>query len=254
MNNHREALIRQQFDELTQTHKGLMLSEDRPGRWVVRGDLSFRASYKDITVEDVFSVLLSLPDDYPLSPPTAQETRCRIPRDVDHHVFPIAGNLCLGFPLGVKMKFRENPCLLNFVNTLVIPFLFSFAYKERNGRMPYGELPHGPSGFFQYYRDLFGVADLLPTIGLLRILADSAIEDDLPCPCKSGKRLCYCHGQQLRELSHYQSPGGFLSDIEWILYGFTPEDLGLLPGNILPKGLLATGSNGADVKRPQKIG
>lgn len=212
MDNGKETLIRLQFDELVKTHSRLVLSEDLPGRWVVRGDLSFNVTYENITIEDAFSLLISLPRDYPQSPPTVQETGGRIPRDINHHVLPRTGNLCLGAPLGVRLEFRENPTLLHFVNELVVPFLFSFSYKERYGEMPYGELSHGYRGIFEYYQDLFGIKSQQAVLGLLKMLAEECYRGHLPCPCGSGKRFRHCHRELLRKIGTHQNQDEFLRD------------------------------------------
>lgn len=237
MDKNTENLVRGQFDELVQVHKGLALAEDRLNRWVVRGDLSFHATYNSTTIEDAFSVLLTLPRDYPQSPPSVQETGCRISRNIDYHVYPRTGNLCLGAPLGVRLKFLENPCLMHFVNELLIPFLFSFSYKERYGKMPYGELLHGYEGICEFYQDLFGTKSQQAVLGLLKIVADNSYRGHLPCPCGSGRILRKCHGNQLRELVPIQPPASYLRDIEAVLCSLSREDLKALDKSILPRSL-----------------
>lgn len=62
LNGAKERLIHQQFEELVQGFPDLTLCQDAPGRWVIRGELSFYATFKDVTITDAFSVLIILPD------------------------------------------------------------------------------------------------------------------------------------------------------------------------------------------------
>jgi hypothetical protein len=231
----RETEIHRQFDELVHVYSGLALSQDAPGRWVVRGDLHFSATFEAVTIEDTFVILLLLPRDYPSSPPMIQETGGRIPRDF--HTDP-NGNLCLGAPVAVRARFLQNPRLLPFVNDLVVSFLFSFCYFQEHGRMPFGELSHGGKGILEYYQDLFHVKDHLATLGLLKILADDSYRGHFACPCGSGANLRRCHGPQLRGLMPVQSNERFLQDIKAVLCSLSEENIKKLNKNMLPKELL----------------
>jgi hypothetical protein len=63
------------------------------GMVVVRGTLG--VSYEGTEV-DRYSLEVTLPDDYPNSLPTVWETAERIPGEMDRHVYPKIGALCLG--------------------------------------------------------------------------------------------------------------------------------------------------------------
>jgi len=212
LDNGRGKLIRKQFDDLTRIHSGLELSEDFPNRWAIRGNLSFDVTYAGKNINDTFSILISIPKDYPQSPPAIQETGGRIPRAIDYHILPDAGNFCLSTPLRVRLKFQKNPTLLYFVNGLVIPFLFSFSYKKLYGNMPYGEFSHGRLGIFESYQELFGITEPHAVLGLLKILAEDCYRGHLPCPCGNGERIRHCHGRLIREICIYQSQDEFLLD------------------------------------------
>lgn len=212
MDNNRETLIHKQFDELSHIYPSLSLFRNVHGCWVVQGDLRFTASYNGTTIDDKFSIILFLPQDYPKSPPTVQETEGRIPKDIDYHVFPRTGNLCLGAPLDVRVKFQKNPSLLHFINEQVISFLFAFSHKERYGKDPFDDLPHGGEGIIEYYTQLFNVTSNISAIELLKILAENNYRGHYNCLCGSGKRLRDCHGKLLRTINAYQSQDDFIYD------------------------------------------
>lgn len=236
-----EIEIRKQFHELSTVYSDLVLSQDVPGRWVMRGDLRFSATFEAITIEDAFAVLLLLPRDYPSSPPNIQETGGRIPRNFHTH---FDGSLCLGAPLAVRLAFLRNPKLLPFVNNQVIPFLFSFNYWQTYGKMPFGELSHGITGILEYYQDLFHVNDHRQILGLLKILADNNYRGHHSCPCGSGLNLRRCHGTQLRDLMLAQPAEQFFKEMVSILSNLPREEFKTLI-DTLPKGLL--------IKKDKKI-
>jgi hypothetical protein len=169
LSNSKETLIRRQFEELSQKYSRLRLCEDAPGHWAIRGMLSFSATFQNVTITDTFSVLISLLHDYPGSPPTVQETGGRIP--ADFHQYPNR-ILCLGAPVEVWRRFKIDPRLVSFVETLLVEYLYGYAYFEKYGKMPFGELSHGCEGIREYYQDLFNTSDVQIILALLKLMAD----------------------------------------------------------------------------------
>jgi hypothetical protein len=229
-----EALIRRQFEELAETYSKLKLCEDAPGRWVIRGILSFSATFQDVTITDAFSILIRLPKDYPYSPPTVQETGGRIP--ADFHQYPDR-TLCLGAPVEVWRRFKADPRLVAFVETLVVEYLYGYAYFEKYGKMPFGELSHGAPGIREYYQDLFKTDDVQLVLALLKIMADGTYRGHHPCPCGSGKILRKCHGPSMLELLKQQPQKRFLSDATNVLYSLKDNEMKNFDWKLLPKAL-----------------
>lgn len=209
MDNVRQVVIQKHFIELSKHSPGLALTKGDYDLWIVRGILDFSATYEDVTIRDKFETELSIPEDYPDTPPVAKETGRRIPKEFHTNQ---EGSLCLGAPLEIRMKFSRNPSLLGFVNEQVIPFLFSFCYWEKNGEMPFDELPHGGKGIIEYYAQLFNVTSDMITIELLKILAEDNYRGHHYCPCNSGKIVRHCHGEILRKIGAYQNQDEFLYD------------------------------------------
>lgn len=198
--------IRDQFDELAQMFPSLVLNEDSPNRWVIRGPINFSASYNEITLEDTYDILISIPSEYSDDTPQVQETGGRIPKEF--HQFPDR-TLCLGVAPEVRMIFGEHPRLLPFVKTLLVPYLFSHSHWQRTGEMPYDELSHD-KGYVEYYFDYFGVDHEVTALALIRILVDDDYRGHHLCPCGSRRRLRECHGPSLRRLAKNQRPDMFL--------------------------------------------
>jgi len=229
-----EALIRQQFEELALTYSGLALSEDAPGRWAIRGILSFSATFQGVTLADAFSILIILPDDFPDSPPTVQETGGRIPADFHQYR---DRTLCLGAPVEVWGRFKADPRLVTFVETLVVEYLYGYVHQEKYGTLPFGELSHGCKGIREYYQDLFETDDVQIELALLKVLADGTYRGHLGCPCGSDTILRKCHGQVLLRLLEHQPKERFLRDAENILYSLEKSEIEHLNWDLLPRTL-----------------
>jgi len=216
-----ETLIRQQFEELNRMFPYLKLYEDKPGRWVIRGKLSFSASFQNNTaITDTYSVIITLPCDYPYSPPFVQETGGRIP--ADFHQNPDR-TLCLGIPIELRQRFKKEPTLLAFVKNLLIPYLYSYSYFEKYGKLPFGEFAHGGKGIREYYQELFKTDDIYIVLELLKIMAGGKYRGHLPCSCGSGIRASKCHN--LKELVMNYSKEFFLRDFIFVLGSLDQKEI-----------------------------
>lgn len=232
LNNSKETLIRLQFEELVQSFPGLKLSQNTPGRWVIRGVLSFSATFKGKTISDSFSILILLPEDYPESPPVVQETGSRIPADFHQYS---NRNLCLGAPAEVNRRFKADPRLIFFVETLVVEYLYSYAHFEKTGTLPFGELSHGCQGIREYYQEAFSTDDVQIALALLKVLSDGTYRGHHPCPCSSGEILRKCHGPILLDFLKHQPKERFLLDTTNILYSLNDNELEEFNWDLLPK-------------------
>jgi len=170
-------------------------------------------------IDDEFEVEIIFPITGTDYVPTAKETGGRIPRDFDFHVYP-DGTMCLGAPFEIRRKYKQDPSLRAFINHLLIPFLYSFSFKEKHGYMPFGELSHGGKGIAEYYRELFETDSDLAVLELLKIIAEDNYRGHMRCPCESGERLRNCHGKQIREIKDQQTREQFLSDYIFCLKAY----------------------------------
>ncbi len=234
MNGGKEILIHQQFEELARIFPELKLCQDVPGRWVIRGMLSFSATFQSVTITDAFSILMILPDDFPDSPPLVQETGDRIPANFHQYG---DRTLCLGAPVEVVRRFKADPRLVAFVETLVVEYLYGYAHLEKYGTLPFGELTHGCQGIREYYQEAFSTDDVQTALALLKVLADGVYRGHHTCPCGSGKILRKCHGPILLGLLKHQPEERFLRDATNIIYCLEKTELEDFNWGLLPKKL-----------------
>ncbi len=195
------------FKELQNEFPNLVLTFES-SRYYIRGALEFRAQFsnKELIAES-YSIEIEVSDQYPYSLPVARELGGRIPKSF--HTFT-NGTLCLGAPIAIKMTFSKEPTLLGFVKTLLVPYLYSYSYREKNNEcMPYGELEHGAKGIIGYYLELFQVTSIDAVLKFLRAMAFNKIRGHLPCPCESGSKIRNCHGPKLVEIQKFQTSNEF---------------------------------------------
>ncbi|MBI5933849.1 MAG: SEC-C domain-containing protein [Chloroflexi bacterium] len=204
----------EQFKDLNLRFPKLSLEKDGDSLWSVRGDLRFSATFSGRQIDDLYSIKITIPKKYPDVLPEVQEASNRIPGDFHHYQ---DDSLCLGAPIAVRYKFKKDPTLAGFVCNCLIPYLYSFSYKIRFGRMPFGELSHGTLGILEYYGNLFDMKDRRRIVRMIQILAEDNYREHDRCPCGSGKRLHACHGKVLRELMTLQSPVEFNSEHNLII-------------------------------------
>ncbi len=170
----------------------------------IKGILAFNASFQKLeSIADWFEIEITITEDYPRVLPVVKEIQGKVHSDYNH-LYSDA-TFCLATPLAVRQSFSKNPTLLGFINNLVIPYLYSYCYWERNGSMPFDERSHGLTGLVEHYCDLFET-DMKPKLwqGLQRISKYGYRGHHL-CPCGSGKILRNCHSKIAMEIAQFDN-------------------------------------------------
>lgn len=234
MNSDQFKLIESQYLDSKIKYPGLSLiqSENIP---IVRGPLDFSAEFDSETINSIFTVEITFPDNFPKYPPIAKEVGGCIPQEF--HKFSNEC-LCLGAPAIVNMNFAKDPTLLGFIEKILIPYLYSFCYWEKHGVMPYGEL-HGEEGIFESYKELFKTSSDYVTLQLLKILAEDNYRGHLPCHCKSGKKVRNCHGTVLLEIKKHTLKERFVFDF-LCYYIYLQKSGKKIPSTLLSKKIQKT--------------
>lgn len=128
---------------------------------ILEGAFKFRINVQNQqTFSDEFELKIAIPNDFPDNLPMVFEIAGRIPVDGNFHVNPCDQSLCLGSPLRLMDLLSKNKSLCGFVETCLVPYLYSVATHQRGGeRFEYGELAHGKAGLITDYKELFEVDD-----------------------------------------------------------------------------------------------
>lgn len=199
-------VVWEHFKELQGEFPNLTLTYEN-GSYYVRGEILFHAQYNEEEITNLsFLIELEIAPSYPNNPPVTRELGGRIPNSF--HTFS-DGTLCLGAPLAISMTFVKNPTLLGYVKEQLIPYFYSFIYKERNNELPYGELEHNSKGIMSYYKELLEVTSDEVVLRFLYLLAFQKYRGHQLCPCRSGSILRKCHGPFLLEIQKYQTTEDF---------------------------------------------
>jgi hypothetical protein len=89
---------------------------------------------------------------------------------------------------------------LTFVETLLVPFLYGFSFRERHGSLPFGDLEHGKKRLLDDFSELYGVRDAAAVKEMVLLTMQKRRQANKHlCPCGSGKRVGRCHNQKLNE-------------------------------------------------------
>lgn len=186
--------LNESFNILRSRYNDLRLIESSISKFEIEGILDLNAKYNDISLHLCYNIKIDIPKTYPDEPPTVFEIGGVIPHDFHKNS---DSALCLGIPSVIASSHKTDPSLLYFVEELVVPFLYSYSYSLAYGKMPFGELSHGPKGIIEYYKDKFATDNENHLLGLLRILVDTNYRGHLKCPCSSNLILRKCHGKIL---------------------------------------------------------
>ena len=199
-----KSKIRKEICELKQTYKGLTDISHRKQETIIKGPLSFEASFDEFPVIiDCFDIELVIPDSYPEVLPVVRETGGRIDQDYEH--LNQDGTLCLTTPIEKRLFFLEQESLLGFVNLLVVPYLYGYSCWKKYGQHPFGERIHGIEGIVQYYREELRLGNNLNILAMLAFLFEFGYRGHHPCPCGGGLKVRECHSETLLKLHKYHS-------------------------------------------------
>ncbi len=161
------------------------------------GKFNFQAIYEDELIEDFYEIDILFPDNYPKDVPVVWEIGDKIEKDYHCHS---NGTLCLETYVETYKEFSKAPDILNFIEALLIPYLYRYSYIKKFGKAPFSECEHGVAGIIQWHQEYFELTDNLKILNLLLIVIENKYRGHLRCPCGSNKRLRNCHGPKLMNL------------------------------------------------------
>lgn len=184
-----QAAVRQKYPELQ--------FKPANGRMRLEGNLRFSAVYQTETIEDAYSITITFPENYPSTYPSVEENDGKIA--ADYHKNP-GGFLCLSTPVQTSLIFRKHPTIVEFIEILLIPYLYRHSYIRKHGQSPFPDYPHGVPGLLAFYYEYFVTSDSMLVGELLYLLVADKYRGHALCPCRSGHTLRHCHGAKVLAL------------------------------------------------------
>lgn len=117
----------------------------------------------------------------------------KIPRHPDRHVYE-DGSFCLVSPLKEYLICKKGISMSTFLTEILDPFLacqVAISAGWRTG-FPQGEFGHNSEGIYQSFAEHFRVNDPNQIINAI-LLVLTKNNRNMDCFCNSGKKLKYCH-------------------------------------------------------------
>lgn len=181
-------------DHFLKDYPGMSIRPSRDSRLKLEGFFSFSATPDNgPTINDTYQLVIEIPDLFPGDIPIVREIGKKIPHDGKHHVND-DGTLCLGSPIRLLSKISENPTLIGFSESCLVPFLYAISYKiQYSGSFIFSELAHGTLGIIDDYKELFSLKTTEQVIDTLVLLGTKKrVANKKPCPCNCGNKLGKC--------------------------------------------------------------
>jgi hypothetical protein len=176
--------------------------------FIENGECRVRGTYAAID-GDRYAVEIAVPANYPCSLPDVWETGGRIPREIDRHVFPASGALCLGVPLALWIAMKGDFSVDRVLDGPVRSFLIGNSLVEEGAPWPHGDRSHGAAGILEHFGELVGTADPTVVGSLLVDLLKHKVRGHWLCPCGSGRIIRKCHRKAVETLR--QAPPSMLA-------------------------------------------
>jgi len=157
---------------------------------IIIGEVNFTTSFAGNEISDTHKIRVEFPHNYPEETRVAVELGRKISKDF--HTFSNQ-TLCLGTPMEIRSIFNKERTIKNFLENLLLPYLFQFSYKSKYGELPIGERSHGMPGIYEFYKEKIGISNETSIIRFLSDLRDKKLKGHHLCPCGSNVIFRKCH-------------------------------------------------------------
>ncbi|WP_372518491.1 hypothetical protein [Candidatus Ruminimicrobiellum ovillum] len=168
----------------------------------------------------IFDLEIYINKDYPNTIPSVREVDEKIPKTF-HKLND--GSFCLAAPYLLFSSIKKNPNFIVFFENFILPYLYSYQYNKKYGKMPFGELRHGMQGIIDFYKELFNIQSECLVVKLL-MQAKNVYRGHHLCACGSKKRLRKCHGSIILSIKNSIPRQHLLSEIMQIYKYINKED------------------------------
>ena len=197
----------------------------KPKNKILTGFLEFEGEYQGYKIKDKYKLEIDFNDQQPL--PLVKEINGKIEKiskdknlnltDLHINYGDIERGLCLcsrfkAFEYADRLKNSLSPGI-DFIQELVIPFLYGISYFEKHNQFPFGAIEHGVQGLIreitdnkEYFKYLQIYSKTLPeeatkfiseyvhSLNLENVIyKNEKIGRNKPCPCNSGLKYKKCH-------------------------------------------------------------
>ncbi|MEO7982536.1 MAG: hypothetical protein ABI688_00515 [Bacteroidota bacterium] len=142
---------------------------------------------------------------YPFRFPYLFETRGRIPRIMDWHIYTDTGSCCVDITPSEILHCREGLSLADYIRRFAIPYFANQTYRIREGYYKNGEYSHGGKGMLEFYMPVLRCDDPVKALQLLELYCSGAAGNKSIfhfCFCGSRKKMMNCHRKAVEVLNN----------------------------------------------------
>ncbi|MDD4310284.1 MAG: hypothetical protein PHO32_07885 [Candidatus Cloacimonetes bacterium] len=176
---------------------GLIIDNDK---FIVAGLLKFCAQHIDHEeISDEFNIEMHISSAFPDDIILVYETE----RTQGYEHKYTNGALCLGSPLEIGFRVRNDTSLISYIKNLIVPYFYFFVYFQKYGIKPFSDLEHGKAGLVSSYQKRFNTSNISIVNCMMRYrLTHERYNINTRCPCGSNKILrdCFNHRMILTQL------------------------------------------------------
>ncbi len=143
-------------------------------------------------------------NDYPNKLPKLYLKNFEHIKGINRHIYEDR-ECCVGVgELEIFSKFTEFKInIKEYIEHLVVPYLFSQSYYDYYGEWPFGEYSHGIEGLKEKLVEIFKVKNFKELISLSKRTINKNIGKNRKCPCRSGKKYKDCHEKVINKISSW---------------------------------------------------
>jgi len=143
-------------------------------------------------------------NDYPNKLPKLYLKNFEHIKGINRHIYEDR-ECCVGVgELEIFSKFTDFKInIKEYIEHLVIPYLFSQSYYDYYGEWPFGEYSHGVEGTKEKLVEIFEVNNFKEVISLSKRTMNKKIGRNRKCPCRSGKKYKDCHEKVINKISSW---------------------------------------------------
>lgn len=194
---------------------GLVGFEQKDG-YIFYGDLKLNHKYNNISLKNDLYISMFVPFSYPNELPIVKDITKKIDSEFHKNKNDI---LCLACDaeMYLDLKTREDVTISDFIERFLLPYVYSYTYYKKYGKVPFGDREHGILGIIDFYKDYFKLDDRHITLQFLKYMAFEKYRGHNLCLCKSGKKLRNCHGIDIITLIEKVGINNILSDYNMYL-------------------------------------
>lgn len=180
------------------------------------GNIKLNHKYNNIILKNELYISMFVPSSFPEKLPIVKDIMKKIDGSFHKNENDI---LCLACDTEMyfDLKRKVNVTISDFIERFLIPYLYSYTYYKKYGKVPFGDRDHGVFGVIDFYKEYFNLKDRSIALHFLEYMALRKYRGHNLCLCGSGKKVRNCHGSAIITLMETVGIDNLLKDYNMYL-------------------------------------